>query len=51
MNTNPARFKLIFFRGDVVFNEYVFGTSTLVGQANATGAIAVAAARYDKAFP
>lgn len=50
-NTNPDRFKLIVFRGDLVFNEYAFGTSTLVGQANATGAIAVAAARYDKAFP
>ena len=31
--------------------EYNEGNSTLVGQANAAGAIAVGAARYDKAPP
>ncbi|MEO6406030.1 MAG: MBG domain-containing protein [Ferruginibacter sp.] len=49
--SNPARFKYVIFRGDVVFNEYSSGNSTIVGQANALGAIAVGAARYDKAAP
>ncbi len=51
ISSNPARFKYIVFRGDITFNEYATGTSTLVGQANALGAIAVGAARYDKAPP
>ncbi len=49
--SNPARFKYIIFRGDVIFNEYSTGNSTIVGQANAQGAIAVGAVRYDKAPP
>ncbi len=49
--SNPARFKYIIFRGNITFNEYATGTSTLIGQANAAGAIAVGAARYDKAPP
>ncbi len=49
--TNPVRFKYIVFRGDITFNEFATGTSTLIGQANAIGAIAVGAARYDKAPP
>jgi len=48
---DPARFKFIVFKGDITFNEYASGTATLVGQANAAGAIAVGAARYDKASP
>ncbi|MDB5275807.1 MAG: subtilase family protease [Ferruginibacter sp.] len=48
---NPARIKYIIYRGDVAILEYNVGTSTLVGQANAAGAIAVGAARYDKAPP
>ncbi|MDN3654626.1 MBG domain-containing protein [Ferruginibacter paludis] len=48
---NPARIKYIIYRGDVKILEYNVGTSTLVGQANAAGAIAVGAARYDKAPP
>lgn len=49
--SNPARFKYIVFQGDITINEYNTGASTLVGQANALGAIAVGAARYDKAPP
>ena len=48
---NPARIKYIIYRGDVKILEYNEGTSTLVGQANADGAIAVGAARFDKAPP
>ncbi len=52
VGSNPARFKYIIFRGgDIVFNEYSTGNSTIVGQANAVGAIAVGAVRYDKAPP
>lgn len=52
--SNPARIKYIIFRrgqGDVTFNEYATGTSTIIGQSNALGAITVGAARYDKAPP
>ncbi|MEO7446248.1 MAG: MBG domain-containing protein [Ferruginibacter sp.] len=48
---NPARFKYVIFRGGAVINEYSTGTSTIVGQANALGAITVGAARFDKAPP
>ncbi|MCW3093283.1 MAG: subtilase family protease [Ferruginibacter sp.] len=41
-----VRFKFIVFRGELKFNEYITGTSTLVGQANAEGAMAVGAIRY-----
>lgn len=51
LGSNPARIKFIVFRGDITFNEYASGTSTIVGQANAAGAIAVGAVRYDKAPP
>lgn len=51
IGSNPASLKLIVFRGDITFNEWATGTSTLVGQANAVGVIAVGAARYDKAQP
>jgi subtilisin family serine protease len=44
--TTNVRFKLIVFRGELKFNEFESGTSTLVGQANAAGAMAVGAARY-----
>ena len=48
---NPARIKYIIYRGDVQILEWPGGTSTLVGQANAAGAIAVGASRFDKAPP
>ena len=48
---NPARIKYIIYRGNVIIGEYNVGNSTVVGQANAAGAIAVGAARYDKAPP
>ncbi len=44
---NP-RFKYIIFRGDAVIAEYQTGSSTIVGQANAAGAIAVGAINYFK---
>jgi protein associated with RNAse G/E len=43
---NPSRIKYVVFRGDITFNEFAEGTSTIVGQANAAGAIAIGAARY-----
>jgi hypothetical protein len=45
--TSPATLKYIIFRGNIVVNEY-FGTgsSTLVGQANAAGAMAVGAVLF-----
>lgn len=49
--STPARFKYIVYRGNISFNEYATGTSTITGQANAAGAITVGAARYDKAPP
>ncbi len=45
-NTPNVRIKFIVYRGNLTFNEFSTGTSTLVGQANAQGAMAVAAARY-----
>jgi len=48
---NPARIKYVIYRGDVQILEYNEGSSTVVGQANAAGAIAVGASRYDKAPP
>jgi hypothetical protein len=45
--TGTIDFKYIFFRGDPVFNTFSsVGNSTLVGQANAAGAMAVGAAAY-----
>ncbi len=40
-------FKYVVFRGNLTIDEHQSGNSTLVGQANAAGAIAVAATRYD----
>jgi hypothetical protein len=40
-----VRFKYVVFRGDVTFNEFHTGNSTIVGQANAEGAMAVGASR------
>ncbi len=48
IGSNPARFKYIVFQGNITINEYNTGTSTVIGQANALGAIAVAAARFNK---
>ena len=41
-------FKYIIFRGNAIIAEYQAGASTIVGQANAAGAIAVAAINYFK---
>ena len=56
--SNPARFKYIIISltgdpsTDITFNQFAAtGNSTIVGQANAAGAIAVGAVRYDKAPP
>ena len=38
--------KYIIFRGEATINEYNIGTSTIVGQANALGAMAVGAVLY-----
>lgn len=39
-------FKYVVFRGEPVINEYNSGTSTIVGQANAAGAMTVGAVLY-----
>ena len=44
--TGNVRFKYIFFRGNTVISEYNSGNSTIVGQANAAGAMAVGAVLY-----
>jgi hypothetical protein len=45
--TSPVFLKYIVFRGDITFNEYANSTtSTLVGQANAAGAMAVGAVLF-----
>ncbi len=56
--SNPARFKYIIISltgdpsTDITINQFAAtGNSTIVGQANAVGAIAVGAMRYDKAPP
>ena len=46
--TPAPRFKYIIFRGNAVISEYQSGMSTIVGQANAAGAITVAAINYFK---
>ena len=46
--TPNVRVKFIVYRGELKFNEFQTGTSTLVGQANAAGAMAVGAARYTR---
>ena len=51
-SSNPARFKVVIFRGNITFNEYVTGgSSTIIGQSNAQGTITVGAARFDKIAP
>ena len=44
-----VNFKYIVFRGDLTINNFNTGNSTLVGQANAAGAMAVGAVRYNTA--
>ncbi len=44
--STPLQFKFIAFRGDLVFQEHISGQSTIVGQANAAGAISVGAVLY-----
>ncbi|MBL0095098.1 MAG: hypothetical protein IPP46_00450 [Bacteroidetes bacterium] len=44
--TGNVKIKYIVFRGDATINEHNQGTSTIVGQANATGAISVGAVLY-----
>jgi hypothetical protein len=46
-NTPNLRMKYVVFRGNPRFMEFNEGTSTIVGQANAEGAIAVGAARFN----
>ncbi len=45
-NGNPVALKYIIFRGDLSVLEYASNSSTLVGQANAEGAIAVGAVLF-----
>jgi Subtilase family. len=51
LTSNPARIKYVVFRGGIKVMEFNEGVSTIVGQANADSAIAVGAARFDKAPP
>jgi hypothetical protein len=53
IGTPTPRFKYIIFRGGATIMEYQSDASTIVGQANAAGAIAVAAINYFRtpAFP
>ena len=44
--SNNVFFKYVVFRGNLTFNEYATGSSTLVGQSNSEGAIAVGAVLY-----
>ena len=46
--SGPLRFKYIAFRGELQIMEHPGGTSTIVGQANAAGAMTVGAVRYLK---
>ena len=46
--TNNVAFKYIVFRGNLTINNFNTGNSTIVGQANAAGAMSVGAARYTK---
>ena len=41
-----VKFKYIVFRGEITINEFRTGISTIVGQANAAGAMAIGAALY-----
>ncbi|MDQ6903159.1 MAG: S8 family serine peptidase, partial [Bacteroidota bacterium] len=43
-----VNFKYVVFRGDLTINEYNTGQSTIVGQANAAGAMTVGAIRYNQ---
>lgn len=44
--SSALSFKFIAFRGDLTFQEHISGQSTIVGQPNAEGAIAVGAVLY-----
>ncbi|HXS56986.1 MAG TPA: S8 family serine peptidase, partial [Hanamia sp.] len=44
--TGNVRFKYVFFRGNGIVSKYNSNTSTIVGQANAAGAMAVGAVLY-----
>ena len=44
--SSNVNFKYIIFRGEAVITEYNTGTSTIVGQSNAAGAMAVGAVLY-----
>lgn len=50
-NSSNVHFKYIFFRGAPTFNEYHTGSSTIVGQGNATGAITLGAVLYSNTPP
>ncbi|MFM7766844.1 MAG: S8 family serine peptidase, partial [Bacteroidota bacterium] len=47
----PAKFKFIVFRGELTFNEYTSGASTIVGQSNANGAITLGAVNFTNTPP
>ncbi|MBE0654218.1 MAG: S8 family serine peptidase, partial [Bacteroidales bacterium] len=47
-NTAVVNFKYIVFKGQLTIEEYLSGTSTIVGHANAAGAMTIGAIRYDK---
>ena len=47
LTSNPSRIKYIVFKGDIKFMEFNEGVSTLVGQANAAGALGIGAARFN----
>ncbi|MGC4048651.1 MAG: S8 family serine peptidase [Paludibaculum sp.] len=49
--TRNVRFKYIIFRGEGVINNYVQNNGTIIGQANAEGAIAVGAVLYTNTPP
>lgn len=44
---NPDRVKYVVYKGGIKIMEYNIGASTIVGQANAEGAIAIGAARFN----
>ncbi|HRH66867.1 MAG TPA: hypothetical protein PLU53_11260, partial [Bacteroidia bacterium] len=47
-SVTPIKIKYVVYRGDMVIKEYPGGGSTIIGQANAEGAMTVGAARYTK---
>jgi subtilisin family serine protease len=46
--SGAANIKYVMYRGDATINEFKTGTSTIVGHANASGAITIGAVRYSQ---